>query len=285
MILVTGATGNIGRELVTELATRNTEVRMLVRNPAGVTGVADTVQRAVGDLDDASSLADAFRGADRLFLLTPGIGTTRASNAVAAAKTAGVRHVVLLSSDNVIGDPMPAMGRWHHEREEIVRNSGLEWTILRPTGFMSNALDWLSTLREAGYVLDPAGPGRYAPIDPADIAAVAATVLTEEGHAGHEYLITGPHAVTISEQVHTLENAIDRRIEIREVTTTEEAVRARFPNGAPPALAAALTEGFALMRADTVGRRTDDVRRLIGREPRDFEDWCHRHAGEFASLD
>jgi hypothetical protein len=84
--------------------------------------------------------------------------------------------------------------------------------------------------------------------------------------------------------VHTLEKAIDRRTEIREVTTTEEAVRARFPNGAPPMLAAALTEGYTLMRADTVGRRTDAVRRLIGREPRDFEDWCHRHAGEFASL-
>jgi uncharacterized protein YbjT (DUF2867 family) len=147
------------------LFTGSTEVRILVRDPARVTDVANTVQRAVGDLDDASSLADAFRGADRLFLLTPGIGTTYASNAVAAAKTAGIRHVVLLSSDNVIGDPMPAMGRWHHEREEIVRNTGLEWTILRPTGFMSNALDWLSTLREAGYILDPAGPGRYAPID------------------------------------------------------------------------------------------------------------------------
>ncbi|HEX4400055.1 MAG TPA: NAD(P)H-binding protein [Galbitalea sp.] len=283
MILVTGGTGNIGRELLHELAGRDADTRMLVRDPARASHVPDSIARAIGDLDDPASLGEPFRGVDQLFLLTPGIGTAYASNAVAAAKKSGVRRVVLLSSDNVLGDPMPAMGQWHHEREEILRGSGIPWTILRPTGFMSNALDWLPTLREVGYVLDPMGPGRYAPIDPADIAAVAATVITEDGHDGREYVITGPETLTVGEQVRILEHAIGRKIDVRTVATAEEAVRARFPSGAPPALAAAITEGFALMRADTVGRRTDTVRQLLGREPHDFADWCRLHAEAFAS--
>jgi uncharacterized protein YbjT (DUF2867 family) len=283
MILVTGGTGNIGRELLHELAGRNADARVLVRDPARASHVPDSIPRAIGDLDDPASLGEPFRGVDQLFLLTPGIGTAYASNAIAAAKKSGVRRVVLLSSDNVLGDPMPAMGQWHHEREEIVRGSGIPWTILRPTGFMTNALDWLPSLREDGYVLDPMGPGRYAPIDPADIAAVAATVLTEDGHEGREYVITGPETLTVGEQVRILEHAIGRKIDVHAVATAEEAVRARFPSGAPPALAAAITEGFALMRADTVGRRTDTVRELLGREPHDFADWCRRHGEAFAS--
>lgn len=96
-----------------------------------------------------------------------------------------------MSSFNVLGDPMPAMGRWHHEREQAVRASGIPATFLRPGGFMTNALDWLPAIRDGGYVLDPAGPGRYAPIDPADIAAVAALALTSDGHQGREYVLTG----------------------------------------------------------------------------------------------
>ena len=285
MILVTGGTGNIGRELLHELARRDADTRMLVRDPARASHLPDSIARAIGDLDDPASLGEPFRDVDQLFLLTPGIGTTYASNAVAAAKKSGVRHVVLLSSDNVLGDPMPAMGQWHHEREEMVRGSGIPWTILRPTGFMSNALDWLPSLREDGYILDPMGPGRYAPIDPADIAAVAATVLTEDGHEGREYVITGPETLTVGEQVRTLERALGRRLDVREVATADEAVRARFPNGAPPPLAAAITEGFALMRADTVGRRTDTARQLLGREPHDFADWCRRYKDAFAPAD
>lgn len=276
MLLVTGTTGRIGRALVTELTG---EVRALVRNPAA--DLPDHVDRAVGDLGEPATLTPAFDGVDRLFLLVPGIGTDHTANALAAARAAGVRHVVLLSSYAVLGDPPPAMGHWHRERERMIRDSGIPATILRPCGFMTNAFDWLPTIQAGGYVLDPVGPGRAAPIDPADIAAVAARVLTEDGHEGEEYLLTGEETLTVAEQVAVLAKAIGRDLEIREVSTPEDAVRFRYPDGAPPALAAAIIEGLRLMRADTVGQRTEVVRRVVGRAPRTFADWCERNAEAF----
>ncbi|MEV7970224.1 hypothetical protein AB0O34_30190 [Sphaerisporangium sp. NPDC088356] len=160
----------------------------------------------------------------------------------------------------------------------MIRAAGIPATFLRPGGFMTNAFDWLPTIREGGFVLDPVGPGRYAPIDPADIAALA---LTEDGHQGMEYVLTGEEVFTIAEQVRMLAAAVGRDIEVRAVATPAEAVRSRFPDGAPPALADAIIEGFTLMRADTVGFRTDTVRGLLGREPKTFGDWCARNAHMF----
>jgi uncharacterized protein YbjT (DUF2867 family) len=281
MLLITGATGNVGRELVEALHGQGAKIRVLVRDPARASGLPERAERAVGDLDRPGTLRPAFDGVERLFLLTPGIGLDHAAHAVAAAKAAGVRHIVHLSSFNVLGDPMAAMGRWHHDREEMIRASGIPATFLRPGGFMTNALDWLATIQADGFVLDPVGPGRYAPIDPADIAAVAALALTEDGHQGKKYVLTGEEMFTVAEQVQILGAAIGRDLRVREVTTAAEAVRSRFPDGAPPALAEAITEGFTLMRADTVGFRTDTVRRLLGRTPKTFADWCTRNAHRF----
>jgi uncharacterized protein YbjT (DUF2867 family) len=146
---------------------------------------------------------------------------------------------------------------------------------------MTNAFDWLPTIREDGYVLNPAGLGRYAPIDPADIAAVAAVALTGDGHQGRDYVLTGDETFTVAEQVAILSAATGLDLEAREPATPDEAVRARFPNGAPQALADAILEGFALLRAGTAGFRTDTVRRLLGRAPRTFADWCARNADVF----
>jgi uncharacterized protein YbjT (DUF2867 family) len=281
MILITGATGHVGRELVGELARRGERFRILVRDQARAADLPAAAERVVGDLTDRASLTAAFDGVDRLFLLVPGITHDGATNALDAAAEAGVGRIVYLSSYAVGVQPMPAMGRWHAEREELVRASGIPATILRPGGFMTNVLDWLPTLREDGYVLDPVGPGRAALIDPADIAAAAAVTLTEDGHAGAVYTLTGDQPLTISEQAAVLAEATGRPIEVREVRTPEEAVRFRYPQGAPPALAAAIVEGLRLMRADTVGLRTEDVERLLGRAPGSFRDWCARNAGAF----
>jgi uncharacterized protein YbjT (DUF2867 family) len=282
MLLVTGATGTVGRELVRALAATDTGLRVLVREPARAAGLPERAERVVGDLDEPATLTAAFAGADGVFLLTPGIGTRHTLHAVAAARAAGVRHIVHLSSFNVLGDPMPAMGRWHHEREEIIRASGIPATFLRPGGFMTNALEWAPTILDAGHVLDPVGPGRFAPIDPADIAAVAALVLTQDGHEGEEYVLTGDELLTVTDQVQIIAKAIGRDIEVRPAATPAEAVAFRYPGGGPPALLEALTEGLALMRADTTGFRTDTVRRLLGRRPGTFADWCARNAAAFA---
>jgi uncharacterized protein YbjT (DUF2867 family) len=280
MLLVTGATGRIGRPLVHELAARGAKTRVLVRDPARAAGLPASAERVVADLAESATLAPAFTGVDRLFLLTPGIGTAHTANAVAAARDAGVTHIVHLSSTNVLGDPMPAMGRWHHDREELIRASGTPATFLRPGGFMTNALEWADTIHD-GYVIDPVGPGRFAPIDPADIAAVAAVVLTEDGHAGRSYALTGEEVMTVAEQVQLISEVIGLPIEVRSPASPAEAVRSRFPAGAPQALVDAITEGFLLMRADTVGFRTDTVSRLLGRSPGTFRDWCARNADAF----
>ncbi|MGW6196361.1 NAD(P)H-binding protein [Kribbella sp. NPDC055110] len=272
MLLITGATGHVGRALVEELNRRGAPFRALVRSqrpdlPA---------EQVIGDLDGPLDL----RGVDKVFLLVPGTGIAHTANLVAAARHAGVRQIVYLSSYAVLRDPIPAMGRWHHEREQLIADSGIAATFLRPTGFMTNAFDWLPTIRAGGYVLDPIGPGRAAPIDPADIAAVAATVLVEEGHEKQAYTLTGPEAFTLAEQVAILGTAIGRALDVRPIATPEEAVRFRYPEGAPADLAAALIEGLALMRADTIGLRTDAVRRLTGRSPNTFSAWCEENAAE-----
>lgn len=283
MILVTGATGHIGRELTRELDAKGAKFRILVRDPARAADLPESAERVVADLGDPGSLAPAFAGADRLFLLVPGVGLDFTGHAIAAARAAGVRHLVHLSSAHAGFDPVPAMGRWHHEREELVRASGIPATILRPGGFMTNALDWLPTIADGGYVLDPSGPGKLAPIDVADIAAVAATVLTEDGHEGQTYVLTGDELLTLAGQVEILRETTGLDLGVRAVATPEEAVRARFPGGAPQPLADALVEGFALVREGVAAFRTDTVARLLGRPPRTFADWCARNAGRFSA--
>ena len=275
MILVTGATGRVGRALVEELDATGAEFRVLVRDPVRLSARADHV---VGDLGVPETLKEAFDGVDKMFLLAPGIGLEHTTNVLETAND--LQHLVLLSSYAAAAEPLPAMGRWHHEREQLIHAAGVPATFLRPTGFMTNTFDWLPTIRE-GYVLDPIGPGRAAPIDPADIAAVAAAVLTQEGHQHKAYTLTGEEVFTVAEQVAILATAIGRDLELRPIATPEDAVRFRYPDGAPPALAKALVEGLQLMRADTVGLRTDDVRRLLHRRPAAFADWCERNAIAF----
>ncbi|TDW89927.1 uncharacterized protein YbjT (DUF2867 family) [Kribbella pratensis] len=274
MLLITGATGHVGRALVQELNRRGAGFRALVRSPRPELPAEQVVRDLDGPLD--------LSGVDKVFLLVPGTGLEHTANVVAAARRAGVRQIVYLSSYAVLGDPVPAMGRWHHERERLIADSGIAATFLRPTGFMTNAFDWLPTIRAGGYVLDPIGPGRMAPIDPADIAAVAATVLVEDGHEKQAYTLTGPEAFTVAEQVAILSTAIGRALDVRPIATPEEAVRFRYPEGAPAELAAALIEGLTLMRADTIGLRTDVVRRLTGRSPNTFSVWCKENAGQLS---
>lgn len=281
MILLTGATGNIGSELVQALAAEDVEFRVFVRDPGRAERVPERARRVVGDLDDPSTYAPALDGVDRLFLLVPGTGLEHTRDMVAAARAARVGRIVLLSSYNVMGDPIPAMGRWHHERETIVKASGIPYTILRPGGLMTNALQWAPAIRAGGVVDDPTGPGRYAPVDPYDIAAVAAKALVENTHEGQEYYLTGEETFTIAEQIAVIAAAIGHEIAVREAATPEQAVASRYPHGAPPALAAAILEGFTLMRRDTTGFRTDTIERLLGRRPRSFAEWCTRNIDAF----
>jgi uncharacterized protein YbjT (DUF2867 family) len=201
MIVVAGATGNVGREVVRQLAEAGADVTALVRDPAKVSGV-----RAVaGDLNDPPSLVPALTGADAFFLLSgysPEIFTE--------AREAGVERVVLMSGGSAeTGDRSNAVARYMIETEEALRASGLAWTMVRPRMFMTNSLQWADQIR-AGVVRAPWPDVPNAVVDPADIAAVAAKALVSKEHAGREYAVTGPAALRPGERVLILGEVLGR---------------------------------------------------------------------------
>ena len=178
MILVTGATGNVGREVAAALAARGEPVRAVLRDSAQASMPAG-VEVVQGDLDLPESLTPALRGARAVFLLG---GWGDMPELLRRIDRAGVQHVVLLSSRCVVGGrPDNAITRMWLDSEAAVRNSSVAWTVLRPSGFHSNALRWLAQLRQGDVVRAPWPDVKIAAIDPADIGAVAATVLTEPG--------------------------------------------------------------------------------------------------------
>src|SRR5215217_4525373 len=204
MILVTGATGTIGGEVARQLIAAGVKPRLLVRDPKKAREFEGKAELVQGDLAKPESLDAAFKGMQKLFLVSSGVdGRTLEKNAIAAARRASVQHVVKLS---VIGADQSELtfSKWHAEVERALLDSGLKWTLLRPGSFMSNALFWLETIKSQGAFYDPQGEGKYSPIDPADIGAIAVKALTGPGHEGKAYTLTGPESLTLAQQAATL---------------------------------------------------------------------------------
>jgi uncharacterized protein YbjT (DUF2867 family) len=190
--LVIGATGNVGGELATLLLEQGHEVRALVRDASRAKRLPAGTGIAVGDLDDAESLTAAARGVDGVFYMQLAPLPAQAEYMVRAAKAAGVSKIVLLSSLGTVLQPLPMIGARIAARDEVFRQSGLDVTYLRANGLMSNALGWVPSIRDEGRVLDATDPGRLGVVDPYDIARTGALALTQDGHAGHGYILNGP---------------------------------------------------------------------------------------------
>lgn len=276
MILVTGATGNVGGELVRQLAAARHPVRALVRDAVSAT-VPAGVEIAVGDLDQPASLAAALAGVSGVFLLG---GHRDMPGLLSQCRNAGVAHVALLSSRSVIGGhPGNAIVDMWLAAESAVQASGVPWTVLRPSGFMSNALRWLPQLRAGDVVRAPFADAAIAAIDPHDIAAVAALVLTAGAvHAGRSYALTGPRAWLPRDQVAVLGSVLGRPLRFEPQPDAE----ARL------ALARSFPPGFvdAFFRFFVDGEFDDStvlpaLTQLLGRPPRGFEQWAHDHAAAF----
>lgn len=280
MLLVTGSTGNVGGELVSVLHELGHGVRALVRDPARAGGIPAGVEVAVGDLDDTGSIRAALAGVEGVFLVQATPGTAQTETMVAAARSAGVPRLVVLSSLGAVLAPLPTIGETLADRERILRDSGLDVTYLRPNNMMSNALWWADAVRSRNPVVDSIGPGRVTHVDPHDIARVAAVTLTEDGHAGHGYLLTGPEALTTREQVDILAAVLGRDIAFEEVTPGQLA-QDSVHNGTPAPEATAMQNLHEMFRAGRAGFRTDDVENLTGTAPRTFQVWCERHVDAF----
>ncbi|MBF6174952.1 SDR family oxidoreductase [Nocardia blacklockiae] len=281
MIVVTGATGTVGRLVVDQLLATGARVRALTRRPerAQLPAGAEVVR---ADLGEPDSPADALAGADRVFLLSSGPDLPAHDAAVArAAARAGVSHIVKLSSgragDAAATDPIPA---WHRAGERAVRDSGVAWTMVRPLGFMANALHWAPTVRDHDTVYAPYGQGRIAVVDPHDIAAVATKALTEPGHEASIYTLSGPQALTPGEQTGIIAEVLGRPLRYVE-TTPAQARAALLGFGVEPDMADAIMalRATALESFTSVVHPTVDI--VTGRPPRTFREWVLAHRAHF----
>jgi uncharacterized protein YbjT (DUF2867 family) len=279
MILVTGATGNIGKELIPFLLESGHSLRVFVRKERKVAHLDACIERAVGDLDQPETLIPALQGVERIFLVS--YETQQDVNVLGAAKKAGVRHIVKLSTLEAAEHKIK-VGKWHYEREELIRASGLDWTFLRPGMFMSNSLAWWAdSIQGQSSVFFPGGKkGRVAPIDPRDVARVAALALTQPGHAGQAYPLTGSELFTIGEMVQVISGVLGKPIQYVDIPPLA-AKLFMLKSGMDKTLVSALMEMLASLRKNEGALVTDMVQQVTGQPPRRFEDWCREHSKAF----
>ncbi|MFI6339073.1 SDR family oxidoreductase [Streptomyces sp. NPDC050535] len=283
MILVTGATGVVGREVVRRLPS-DLGVRVMVRDPGQAAEFAGSgVDVAVGDFGDAASLARAVDGVSAAFVVTVRIGADDDVRFVRAAQRAGVERVVKLSAAAVLDQgSVDLVTRWQRANEELLRVSGVEWTLLRPRAFMSNALGWASSVRGEGVVRALYGESACACVDPRDVAEVAARVLAQPGHAGRAYTLTGPEALTAADQARQLGQLLKAPLRFEELT--RGAARAGWLRRYPAAVAEALLESAERQRAGVKTQVEDTVRVVTGRPPGSFREWARDHLEAFAPV-
>ena len=275
MIVVTGASGNVGGELVELLAREQRPVRALVRDRDSMAGRAG-VDVVAGDLNRPETLADAFDGADAVFLLG---GFADMPGVLSQARAAGVAHVVLLSSRSVVGGrPDNAVVAMHLRSEAAIRGSGLAWTLLRPSGFMSNTLEWVPQLRAGDVVRAPFAGVAIAAIDPHDIAAVTAAVLGRPEHFGRSYELSGPDALLPAERLAILAEVLNRPLLLHAQSDLE--ARTEMLQTVPPQYVEAFFRFFASGEFDDTPV-VPTVEQLTGRPPRTFHAWATAHAAAF----
>jgi uncharacterized protein YbjT (DUF2867 family) len=280
MILVTGATGTVGREVVQQLVAAGQKVRAMTRDPSKAR-FDSKVEVVAGDFEDPKSLDKAAAGVASVFSLPSGpkIGVHE-GNLATAAKKAGVRSIVKLSVQGAGGQARSPIAAWHEAGEKAIQDSGLAWTFVRPGGFMSNARQWAATIKSMGKVFSPYGDGRSVPIHPKDIAAVSVAALTSSSHDGKAYPLTGGESLTMAEQVKTLAEAVGKPIEYVAISD-EQAREGMVKAGMPPFLIDALLPMAAFIRSGKAGEVLPTVQQVLGRKPLTWAEWCQENAGAF----
>lgn len=279
LILVIGANGTVGSEVVKQLIQGGHRVRALVRDPVKAQKLGTSVEVVKGDLSKPETLAAAFVGVDKTFVLSPPIGPEfpeLEGNAFNAAKKAGVKHIVKQSGSSSIETFMAGspFAEWGLESEKRLRALDVAWTILRPGPFYSNVITAWGIMPRGGLFL-PAGNGKDQPIDPRDIAAVAVKVLTTPGHEGKTYELTGPELLSYAEVVQIIATVTGKPLKyvnVPEAVWRQEMLGA----GAPPFVVESMLSYFAGVRAGRLSV-TSTVPELLGRPARSYEQWAKDH--------
>ncbi|MFF4290358.1 SDR family oxidoreductase [Streptomyces sp. NPDC001633] len=274
MIVITGATGNIGRALVGRLVTAGQPVRAVSRDPerAALPSGVEVMPLASDGL---------FEGASKLFLHVQATGDGIAT-VLDRARAAGVRHVVLLSSGIIQegADETNPIHAGHAAAEQLVHASGLEWTFLRPTVFSANALQWAPQIRVGDIVRGPFADAASAPIHEDDIAAVAERALLDTGHHGAVHRLTGPEATTTAGQVATLGRVLG--LNLRYVEMPAEEAEAALAAHMPQQVARGVLKSFAVM-VGSEPEITATVQNVTGHPARTFTAWAEDHRTDFAT--
>lgn len=277
MILVIGATGTVGSEVVRQLVATGERPRALVRDPATARQrLGDQVEQVVGDLDRPETIAAALAGVDRVFLLT-----TQSSRqpeweraVIGAAARAGVGQLVKLSVFRANEQSPLQVARQHGQAERVLAQSGLAATILRPVFFMQNLL----AMVHDGAIATAAGDGRVAMVDARDIAAVAVATLTGGGHAGKTYTLTGPEALSFYQVASILSRQTGRPL--RHVRVPPDKVRVALQGrGVAAWYADDMAKLHSMLAVGYEEVVTDDIHRVTGRPPRTLAQFAGDHAG------
>jgi uncharacterized protein YbjT (DUF2867 family) len=279
--LITGATGNIGSLVVERLIARGARPRVFARDPEKARKrFGDKVDVAVGDLADEAALKAALGGIDALFLVNSGHDLdVRDALAAKAAKALGVRHLVKLSSYDATEQNI-GTGVWHARGEAAIRASGITFTFVQPSGFMSNALYWARSIKADGVVRTATGDGKIPFIHGDDIADVATEALTTRKYDGVGLPITGPEALSYAEMTERIGAAIERKLTFQTMSD-DEARKQQIAWNAPPELVEARISIFRAIREGRLATVTGTVENVLGRRALTFARWVEQNVSAF----
>ncbi|UES54057.1 SDR family oxidoreductase [Roseibium aggregatum] len=282
MILVIGGTGNIGKSVVEGLLGKGQKVRVLARDAKTAGQAFQQAEVVQGDLDDAASLARAMEGAEKLFLVTPlHLDQIKMkSNAIQAAKAAGIKHIAMSTGIGAGPDAGVEIGRWHGESQEEVKATGIPYTFLQPGFFMQNFIMSAPTIIDHGAFYLPLGNGEVSFVDARDIADVAVTALTSRGYENSELPITGGQAITCENAAAIMSDVLGKEVRFVDVTL-DQAKEAMVGAGLPEKLADIMNELYALGPAGHLSYVAPTVDEATGHKPRDFRQFFEDHADAF----
>ena len=283
-ILVMGATGNVGSQVVKQLADTGANVRAAVRSPRKAESLkSERVSLTEFDTDKPETIEAAFQGVDKVFLLTPLVPNMveLSANLVAAAKKAGVKHIIKSSGMGAEVEPGITLTRWHREAEKAIEASGIAFTFVRPNGFMQNYANFNgATIKTQNAFYLPVGDGKVSYIDTRDIAAVAVAALTQDGHEGKAYEVTGLEAISNQEIAEIISQVVGRKINY--VDVPEDAARSEMKqSGMPDVLIDMTMELYELYKAGYASDVTPTVEQVTGKKPISFVQFANDYAEAF----
>ena len=283
MILITGATGNNGQELIRQLTAMGQRVRVLIRKPAEAAKLdGSNIEVAAGDFDKPETLEAALQGVEKAFLLTPVAErfVQWQKDFIEAAQRAKIKHLVKFSGMGADSHSPSGLLKFHAETDDILRNSGVPFTILQPNSFHQNVLSFANTIKVQGVFYWPLKNASQSTVDIRDISAVAAKVFTSSGHEGKSYVITGPEALTFQQVAEKLSSVLGRKIQYVDVPISAAADGMR-KSGMPDWNVQAVSDLLAYFATGAAATVTDIVPRLLGRPATSFEQFVKDHRAAF----